>query len=106
ESSRTRVFVGYYKNSRNEIQPTLILGGDSDSTGANGAIMVYQFSDTSVKSGGIGITKGLDGNGYLNAASLYFSQTGNAMLDADKMIVLNAQSDMRFKVKDQFRFYR
>ncbi|AND10373.1 phage tail spike protein [Bacillus thuringiensis] len=106
ESSKTRVFVGYYKNSRNEIQPTLILGGDSDSTGANGAIMVYQFSDTSVKSGGIGITKGLDGNGYLNAASLYFSQTGNAMLDADKMIVLNAQSDMRFKVKDQFRFYR
>ncbi|WP_106001005.1 phage tail spike protein [Bacillus thuringiensis] len=106
ESSRTRVFVGYYKNSRNEIQPTLILGGDSDSTGANGAIMVYQFSDTSVKSGGIGITKGIDGNGYLNAASLYFSQTGNAMLDADKMIVLNAQSDMRFKVKDQFRFYR
>ncbi|MRD28867.1 endopeptidase, partial [Bacillus thuringiensis] len=80
ESSKTRVFVGYYKNSRNEIQPTLILGGDSDSTGANGAIMVYQFSDTSVKSGGIGITKGLDGNGYLNAASLYFSQTGNAML--------------------------
>ncbi|HFJ9474180.1 TPA: phage tail spike protein [Bacillus cereus] len=106
ESSKTRVFVGYYKNSRNEIQPTLILGGDSDSTGANGAIMVYQFSDTSVKSGGIGITKGLEGNGYLNAASLYFSQTGNAMLDADKMIVLNAQSDMRFKVKDQFRFYR
>ncbi|HDR8038768.1 TPA: phage tail protein [Bacillus cereus] len=106
ESSKTRVFVGYYKNSRNEIQPTLILGGDSDSTGANGSIMVYQFSDTSVKSGGIGITKGLDGNGYLNAASLYFSQTGNAMLDADKMIVLNAQSDMRFKVKDQFRFYR
>ncbi|WP_103652649.1 phage tail spike protein [Bacillus thuringiensis] len=106
ESSRTRVFVGYYKNSRNEIQPTLILGGDSDSTGANGAIMVYQFSDTNVRSGGIGITKGIDGNGYLNAASLYFSQTGNAMLDADKMIVLNAQSDMRFKVKDQFRFYR
>ncbi|EJR85406.1 phage minor structural protein [Bacillus cereus VD156] len=106
ESSKTRVFVGYYKNSRNEIQPTLILGGDSDSTGANGAIMVYQFSDTSVKSGGIGITKGIEGNGYLNAASLYFSQTGNAMLDADKTIVLNAQSDMRFKVKDQFRFYR
>ncbi|MBG9516452.1 endopeptidase [Bacillus thuringiensis] len=105
ESSKTRVFVGYYKNSRNEIQPTLILGGDSDSTGANGAIMVYQFSDTSVKSGGIGITKGLDGNGYLNAASLYFSQTGNAMLDADKMIVLHAESEMRFKVKDQFRFY-
>ncbi|MBG9583606.1 endopeptidase [Bacillus thuringiensis] len=106
ESSKTRVFLGYYKNSRNEIQPTLILGGDSDSTGANGAIMVYQFSDTSVKSGGIGMTKGLEGNGYLNAASLYFSQTGNAMLDADKTIVLNAQSDMRFKVKDQFRFYR
>ncbi|MBY0036663.1 phage tail protein [Bacillus cereus] len=106
ESSKVRAFIGYYKNSRNEIQPTFILGGDSDSTGANGSIMVYQFSDTSVKSGGIGITKGLDGNGYLNAASLYFSQTGNAMLDADKMIVLDAQSDMRFKVKDQFRFYR
>ncbi|MCT4568082.1 tail fiber domain-containing protein [Bacillus thuringiensis] len=68
--------------------------------------MLYQFSDVSVKSGGIGITKGLDGNGYLNATSLYFSQTGNAMLDADKMIVLDAQSEMRFKVKDQFRFYR
>ncbi|MED2772813.1 phage tail spike protein [Bacillus thuringiensis] len=106
ESSKTRVFVGYYKNSRNEIQPTLILGGDSDSTGANGAIMVYQFSDTSVKSGGIGMTKGLEGNGYLNAASLYFSQTGNAMLDADKSIVLNAQGDMRLKTKDQVRFYR
>ncbi|EJR88123.1 phage tail spike protein [Bacillus cereus] len=106
ESSKVRAFIGYYKNSRNEIQPTFILGGDSDQTGANGAIMLYQFSDASVKSGGIGITKGLDGNGYLNAASLYFSQTGNAILDADKMIVLNAQSDMRFKVKDQFRFYR
>ncbi|MFQ6340724.1 phage tail spike protein [Bacillus sp. AF62] len=106
ESSKVRAFIGYYKNSRGEIQPTFILGGDSDSTGANGAIMVYQFSDVSVKSGGIGITKGLDGNGYLNAASLYFSQTGNAMLDADKMIVLDAQSEMRFKVKDQFRFYR
>ncbi|MGE1027975.1 phage tail spike protein, partial [Bacillus sp. GMs2/2] len=105
-SSRVRAFIGYYKNSRGEIQPTFILGGDSDATGANGAIMVYQFSDASVKSGGIGITKGLDGNGYLNAASLYFSQTGNAMLDADKMIVLDAQSEMRFKVKDQFRFYR
>ncbi|WP_336975019.1 phage tail spike protein [Bacillus thuringiensis] len=106
ESSKVRAFIGYYKNSRNEIQPTFILGGDSDQTGANGAIMLYQFSDASVKSGGIGITKGLDGTGYLNAASLYFSQTGNAILDADKMIVLNAQSDMRFKVKDQFRFYR
>ncbi|WP_242325698.1 phage tail spike protein, partial [Bacillus cereus group sp. BfR-BA-01353] len=106
ESSKVRAFIGYYKNSRNEIQPTFILGGDSDQTGANGAIMLYQFSDASVKSGGIGITKGLDGNGYLNAASLYFSQTGNAMLDADKMIVLGAQSEMRFKVKDQFRFYR
>ncbi|OTZ79774.1 phage tail spike protein [Bacillus thuringiensis] len=106
ESSKVRAFIGYYKNSRNEIQPTFILGGDSDQTGANGAIMLYQFSDASVKSGGIGITKGLDGNGYLNAASLYFSQTGNAMLDADKMIVLDAQSEMRFKVKDQFRFYR
>lgn len=106
ESSKVRAFIGYYKNSRNEIQPTFILGGDSDSTGANGSIMVYQFSDTSIKSGGIGITKGLDGNGYLNAASLYFSQTGNAMLNADKMIVLDSQSDMRFKVKDQFRFYR
>ncbi|MED2760255.1 phage tail spike protein [Bacillus thuringiensis] len=106
ESSKVRAFIGYYKNSRGEIQPTFILGGDSDATGANGAIMVYQFSDASVKSGGIGITKGLDGNGYLNAASLYFSQTGNAMLDADKMIVLDAQSEMRFKVKDQFRFYR
>ncbi|PGY84607.1 endopeptidase [Bacillus cereus] len=106
ESSKVRAFIGYYKNSRSEIQPTFILGGDSDQTGANGAIMLYQFSDVNVKSGGIGITKGLDGNGYLNAASLYFSQTGNAMLDADKMIALNAQSEMRFKVKDQFRFYR
>ncbi|MEK4675470.1 MULTISPECIES: phage tail spike protein [Bacillus] len=106
ESSKVRAFIGYYKNSRNEIQPTFILGGDSDQTGANGAIMLYQFSDTNVKSGGIGLTKGLDGNGYMNAASLYFSQTGNAMLDADKSIVLNAQGDMRLKTKDQVRFYR
>ncbi|MED3466563.1 phage tail spike protein [Bacillus thuringiensis] len=106
ESSKVRAFIGYYKNSRNEIQPTFILGGDSDQTGANGAIMLYQFSDTNVKSGGIGLTKGLDGNGYMNAASLYFSQTGNAMLDADKSIVLNAQGDMRLKAKDQVRFYR
>ncbi|MED2758719.1 phage tail spike protein [Bacillus thuringiensis] len=106
ESSKVRSFIGYYKNSRNEIQPTFILGGDSDHTGANGAIMLYQFSDTNVKSGGIGITKGMDGNGYLNAASIYFSQTGNAMLDADKSIVLNAQGDMRLKTKDQVRFYR
>ncbi|MEW4236897.1 phage tail spike protein [Bacillus thuringiensis] len=105
ESSKVRVFIGYYKNSRNEIQPTLILGGDSDHTGANSAIMLYQFSDTNEKGGGIALTKGLQGNGYENTARVYFSQSGNAWLEADKSIYLNAQDGMYLKSNDGFRFY-
>ncbi|MGQ0454806.1 hypothetical protein ACT4UM_24975, partial [Bacillus sp. SS-TM] len=45
ESSRTRVFVGYYKNSRNEIQPTLILGGDS-SIHCHRVLLSFQFHQT------------------------------------------------------------
>ncbi len=71
-----------------------------DSKGQMVLFGIPNSSDPQVlSSGGIGITKGLDGNGYLNAAFLNFSQTGIAMLDAANDCPKNAQTDMRLKSK-------
>ena len=86
ESYITRIFMGYYINQSNVMQPTIVLGGNNDITATQGAVLIYQL-EGSPKSGGIGIS-----NGYLNgdpnrvyfSAALAFNQNGHAELRADQ----------------------
>ncbi|MCU5141344.1 phage tail protein [Bacillus cereus] len=93
ESYITRIFMGYYINNNNVMQPTIVLGGNNDITATQGAVLVYQL-EGSPKSGGIGIS-----NGYLNgdpnrvyfSAALAFNQNGHAELRADQSLELESK---------------
>ncbi|MCU5403655.1 phage tail protein [Bacillus cereus] len=93
ESYITRIFMGYYINQSNIMQPTIVLGGNNDITATQGAVLVYQL-EGSPKSGGIGIS-----NGYLNgdpnrvyfSAGLAFNQNGHAELKADQSLELESK---------------
>ncbi|MGE7427101.1 phage tail spike protein [Bacillus thuringiensis] len=94
ESYITRIFMGYYINQSNLMQPTIVLGGNNDITATQGAVLVYQL-ESSPKSGGIGIS-----NGYLNgdptrvyfSAALAFNQNGHAELRADQSLELESKA--------------
>lgn len=94
ESYITRIFMGYYINQSNVMQPTIVLGGNNDITATQGAVLVYQL-ESSPKSGGIGIS-----NGYLNgdptrvyfSAALAFNQNGHAELKADQSLELESKA--------------
>ncbi len=93
ESYITRIFMGYYINNNNVMQPTIVLGGNNDITATQGAVLVYQL-DGSPKSGGIGMS-----NGYQNgdptrvyfSASLAFNQNGHAELSSDQSLELESK---------------
>ncbi|MBJ8025662.1 phage tail spike protein [Bacillus cereus] len=93
ESHITRIFMGYYINKNNVMQPTIVLGGNNDITATQGAVLLYQL-DGSPKSGGIGIS-----NGYQNgdptrvyfSASLSFNQNGHAELSSDQSLELESK---------------
>ncbi|AUB61999.1 endopeptidase [Bacillus cereus] len=93
ESYITRIFMGYYINNNNVMQPTIVLGGNNDITATQGAVLVYQL-DGSPKSGGIGIS-----NGYQNgdptrvyfSASLAFNKNGHAELSSDQSLELESK---------------
>ncbi|EEL69424.1 phage tail spike protein [Bacillus mycoides] len=93
ESYITRIFMGYYINNNNVMQPTIVLGGNNDITATQGAVLIYQL-DGSPKSGGIGIS-----NGYQNgdptrvyfSASLAFNQNGHAELSSDQSLELESK---------------
>ncbi|KLA05159.1 phage tail spike protein [Bacillus paranthracis] len=94
ENDITRMFLGYYKNSRNELQPTLLLGGDNDITASQGALALYQYSNIYPKGAGIGITRGYVGG---SSTDLYFpsvikfGQNGDLSLKAEEYLQLESQ---------------
>lgn len=93
ESYITRIFMGYYINNNNVMQPTIVLGGNNDITATQGAVLIYQL-DGFPKSGGIGIS-----NGYQNgdptrvyfSASLAFNKNGHAELSSDQSLELESK---------------
>ncbi|WP_460272037.1 phage tail spike protein [Bacillus sp. NEAU-Y102] len=93
ESYITRIFMGYYINNNNVMQPTIVLGGNNDITATQGAVLVYQL-DGSPKSGGIGISNGYQ-NGDLTrvyfSASLAFNKNGHAELSSDQSLELESK---------------
>ncbi|HFJ9375134.1 TPA: phage tail spike protein [Bacillus nitratireducens] len=114
ENDITRMFLGYYKNSRNELQPTLLLGGDNDDTASQGALALYQYSNIYPKEAGIGITRGYVGGSktdlYLPAI-IKFGQNGDMNVKAEEYmklesllsyINLQAGTDLYTKAKNDY----
>ncbi|PEJ75494.1 endopeptidase [Bacillus wiedmannii] len=93
ESDIARIFMGYYINKNNTMQPTIVLGGNNDITATRGAVLVYQL-EGSPSSGGIGIS-----NGYQNgdptrvsfSALLAFNQNGHAEFRSDQSLELESK---------------
>ncbi|PFC88766.1 peptidase S74, partial [Bacillus cereus] len=56
ESNLTRVFLGYYTNSVNQLQPTIVLGGDAGFQ--DGSVVLSQQPTQ----GFLGTVKGKDAN--------------------------------------------
>ncbi|PDZ12074.1 endopeptidase [Bacillus pseudomycoides] len=106
ESDITRMFLGYYTNSRKEMQPTLFLGGDNDVTASQGAVAVYQLSDRYPKVGGIGITRGYESGSKTDLyfpASIIFDQNGKMSIKAEESLNIDAlYSYMNFYAATDF----
>ncbi|MED1539414.1 phage tail spike protein, partial [Bacillus pseudomycoides] len=93
ESDITRMFLGYYINSRKEMQPTIFLGGNDDITASQGAVAVYQQSDSYPKAGGIGITRGYQSGSKTDLyfpASIFFDQNGKMLIKAEDSLNIDA----------------
>ncbi|MGE8013226.1 phage tail spike protein [Bacillus mycoides] len=94
ENNITRMFLGYYKNSRDELQPTLLLGGDNDITASQGALALYQYSNIYPKAAGIGITRGYVGGSSTDLyfpAIIKFGQNGDVNVKAEEYLQLESQ---------------
>ncbi|MED1408080.1 phage tail spike protein [Bacillus paramycoides] len=114
ESDIARMFLGYYKNSRNELQPTLLLGGDNDDTASQGALALYQYSNIYPKAAGIGITRGYVGGSKTDLyfpAIIKFGQNGDLNIKAEEYLQLESQlsymnlqagTDFAAKAKNDF----
>ncbi|WP_374222294.1 phage tail spike protein [Bacillus cereus] len=105
ENDITRMFLGYYKNSRNELQPTLLLGGDNDITASQGALALYQYSDIYPKAAGIGITRGYAGSSNTDLyfpAIIKFGQNGDVNLKSDDYMSLQTKTDLFITAKNNY----
>ncbi len=81
ESNLVRVYLGYYKNSINQLQPTIVLGGDA---GFQDGSFVLSQQPTQ---GFLGMVKGKDANGdpkFINSISL--SKDGVTRLKSDGLM--------------------
>ncbi|PEC82116.1 phage tail spike protein [Bacillus cereus] len=77
ESNISRVYLGYYKDRTSQIQPTVVLGGDSSFQ--DGSVVLSKQT----KQGFLGIINGKDSNGepYF-VSSVIFSRSGELNLNA------------------------
>ncbi|PEK91465.1 phage tail protein [Bacillus mycoides] len=81
ESNLVRVYLGYYTNSVNQLQPTIVLGGDSSFQ--DGSVVLSQQPTQ----GFLGMVKGKDANGdpkFINSISL--SKDGVTRLKSDGLM--------------------
>lgn len=77
ESNISRVYLGYYKDRTSQIQPTVVLGGDSDFQ--DGSVVLSKQSTQ----GFLGVINGKDSNGepYF-VSSVVFKRSGELNLNA------------------------
>ncbi len=81
ESNLTRVFLGYYTNSINQLQPTIVLGGDDKFQ--DGSVVLSQQPTQ----GFLGTVKGKDANGDPKFVSyISLGKDGTTRLKSDSLM--------------------
>ncbi|WP_144524447.1 phage tail spike protein [Bacillus thuringiensis] len=81
ESNLTRVFLGYYTNSVNQLQPTIVLGGDAGFQ--DGSVVLSQQPTQ----GFLGTVKGKDANGDPKFVSyISLGKDGTTRLKSDSLM--------------------
>ncbi|EJQ44024.1 phage minor structural protein [Bacillus cereus BAG6X1-2] len=92
ESNKVRTFLGYYYNKRGELQPTLLLGGDTDATASSDMLMLaLRDVEPGSKSASLGITRGYTSFPEVYyPSSIHFSQKGNTTLNAENYVNITA----------------
>lgn len=89
ESNLTRVFLGYYTNSVNQLQPTIVLGGDSSFQ--DGSVVLSQQPTQ----GFLGVINGKDVNGDpAFVSSISFRKNGRMTLKSDNLMSLESSAGL------------
>ncbi|MFB7351977.1 phage tail protein [Bacillus thuringiensis] len=89
ESNLTRVYLGYYTNSVNQLQPTIVLGGDSSFQ--DGAVVLSQQPTQ----GFLGVINGKDVNGDpAFVSSISFRKNGRMTLKSDNLMSLESSAGL------------
>ncbi|WP_267418855.1 phage tail spike protein [Bacillus sp. GC_Bacil_1] len=103
ESNLNRLFIGYYKNLYNEIQPTILMHSNVDYNNiADGTLMISQQPFNGRYTANIGIVKGKDFDGKTGFASLIkFDLNGNTTINGENSIVLTGINGIDFRSDKQ-----
>ncbi|EOP60956.1 phage minor structural protein [Bacillus cereus VDM053] len=107
QNNIVRMYHGYYQTS-NGIQPTIILGSDSNNV-ESGSLMIYQFDDNDVNSraAGISMVNGRDGDGSLHySGTLYMTIDGKVTLTGDKSVSLSSGGDANVYHRGDFNLVK
>ncbi|MEH7541836.1 phage tail protein [Bacillus thuringiensis] len=103
ESNINRLFIGYYKNLYNEIQPTILMHSNVDYNNiADGTLMISQQPFNGRYTANIGIVKGKDFNGKPEFSSLVkFDLNGNTIINGENSIVLTGINGIDYRSDKQ-----
>ncbi|PFD94648.1 hypothetical protein CN275_00205 [Bacillus anthracis] len=103
ESNLNRLFIGYYKNLYNEIQPTILMHSNVDYNNiADGTLMISQQPFNGRYTANIGIVKGKDFNGKPEFSSLVkFDLNGNTIINGENSIVLTGINGIDYRSDKQ-----
>ncbi|MEK4745890.1 phage tail spike protein [Bacillus sp. FSL R9-9481] len=103
ESNLNRMFIGYYKNLYNEIQPTILMHTDIDPNNiSDGTLMISQQPFSGRYTANIGITKGkdIDGKNILTS-HVKFDMNGDTTLNGDNFVVVKGKNGIDFRSDKQ-----
>ncbi|USK99901.1 phage tail protein [Bacillus tropicus] len=103
ESNINRLFIGYYKNLYNEIQPTILMHSNVDYNNiVDGTLMISQQPFNGRYTANIGIVKGKDFDGKPGFSSLVkFDLNGNTIINGENSIVLTGINGIDFRSDKQ-----
>ncbi|WP_256859874.1 phage tail spike protein [Bacillus cereus] len=95
ESNLVRVYLGYYTNSVNQLQPTIVLGGDAGFQ--DGSVVLSQQPTQ----GFLGIINGKDINGDPDfVSSISFRKTGVTTLKSKSLMSFESNAGLSAKISN------
>lgn len=90
ENDIQRAFLGYYTNTRGQLQPTLLLGQNADDVNIQDGTFAFSELDVNGSTGFIGIKKGqIDADTFDYAASIEMNGNGYHTITAKEQLTLN-----------------